>query len=294
MKNYLNLIFVLLLSSVSINAQSYIPIPLENTFWKHNVGGGEPGCVCNSQYVLYTNGDTLVNNQTYTKFDFYGDIDCPCISPTINFGIIRQDSVARKVYMIEKDSTEEKILYDFSQQVGDTVNSMLSKIFTQQVFLTITSIDSIQIDGIYHKRFNILNSSTQLIEGVGSTRGFLHDFEQFESLCDLICINSNEQTIYPSSSSQCNLALGVKNKEYLNSDNISIFPNPTSTSLNISSSNESFQQIEIFNSIGEKIKIITCEGKNLEINISEIESGFYSIKITRLNGNSFYQKFIKP
>lgn len=293
MKNYFFLFFTFSLSFASIQAQNYIPIPLDNTFWKHNVGGGEPGCVCNSQYVLYTNGDTLVNNQTYTKFDFYGDINCPCISPTINFGIIRQDSIARKVYMIEKDSTQEKVLYDFSQQIGDTVNSLLSKIFTQQLILIISNIDSIQIDGVYHKRFHFLNNLTQLIEGIGSTRGFLHDFEQFESFCELVCINSSEQTIYPSSSSLCNLALDVENKEYLNSDNISIFPNPTSTLLNISSSNESIQKIEIVNQIGEKIKLINCEGKNREINISELESGFYYIKITSSRDNSVLQKFVK-
>ncbi len=64
-------------------------------------------------------------------------------------GAIRQDTLARKVFIVLPDSITESILYDFTQNVGDTLNSILSDFCYPDI---ISSIDSILIGNTYHRK----------------------------------------------------------------------------------------------------------------------------------------------
>ncbi len=60
-------------------------------------------------------------------------------------------------------------------------------------------------------------------------------------------------------------------------DNILIYPNPTSDILHIEAENRIIKNVELFNTLGQRI--LTKESNFLNINIKDIETGLYSIKI---------------
>ncbi len=68
----INLLFYFVLAFNYLNAQNYIPIPLENTFWRISEGGGEPACICSREIICKTENDSLYNGITYKKVNFYG------------------------------------------------------------------------------------------------------------------------------------------------------------------------------------------------------------------------------
>ncbi|AXG71438.1 internalin-J [Kordia sp. SMS9] len=74
-----------------------------------------------------------------------------------------------------------------------------------------------------------------------------------------------------------------------NSNNkIKIYPNPAKNNLYIES-NQQIETIEIYTLLGEKV----VEAKTTTINISNLNSGIYLIKIISLNRNVLTKKFIK-
>jgi hypothetical protein len=68
---------------------------------------------------------------------------------------------------------------------------------------------------------------------------------------------------------------------------ISIYPNPTQNLLFFS---EELNQIEIYTSLGQKVK--TFE-KGTHINLSNIPKGTYFLKAKSATGKSIHQKFLK-
>ena len=287
------LIIVFLASVNFVNSQNYIPIPLENTFWRIYEGGGEPGCICNREIVCQTAGDSLFNNLNYTKINFYGSNTCGCMGfiGLQNNVLIRQNVQDRKVYIIEKDSLTEKILYDFTQIAGDTLKSILAKNNVNQPMIgIIQNIDSILINGIYHRRINILNNSFQIIEGVGSTSGFLGILFPFEWTTTLTCMSNNIETLYPNNTINCssNLSLSKFSKTKL-----TLSPNPSSKTISLSLENSlETQSIKIYSYLGQEIKVLDFE-KNADIDVSDLVNGIYFMELILTNGNSSREKFVK-
>ncbi len=77
----------------------------------------------------------------------------------------------------------------------------------------------------------------------------------------------------------------------LNTNNISIYPNPTSDIVNITGNN--IQSVEVYNVLGQIIEVIdNIDVNNLTINTSNYNKGTYLLKITSDN-NAIIQKIIK-
>ena len=76
-------------------------------------------------------------------------------------------------------------------------------------------------------------------------------------------------------------------EKYGNYNDVSIFPDPTSSTINIQSINP-LGTITIYNTVGQLIMQQTTKEKNIEINLSNQSSGFYLIK-----SNNSYIRVIK-
>ena len=88
--------------------------------------------------------------------------------------------------------------------------------------------------------------------------------------------------------SVCSLCVGIR--EY-NLRNIKIYPNPSSTSLHIES-DQFFEnsEIEIINSLGQLILKLPYANS---IDVAQLSTGFYSLKIVSQNKETYNYKFIK-
>ena len=101
----------LLLFAQKVNSQTYTPLLNQVNEWHFTTCFS--GCLTD---VYWTDGDTTVNGHTYKILDGFHYIS--------RSFLIREDVQTRKVYMLINNPPAhsfEKLLYDFSIQVGDTM-----------------------------------------------------------------------------------------------------------------------------------------------------------------------------
>lgn len=83
-----------------------------------------------------------------------------------------------------------------------------------------------------------------------------------------------------------NSALSVSDNNM--STTFSVYPNPTRGILNITTE-EQLEKIEVYNYIGQKV----IESTQLQINITQLNSGMYLLKVYGENGQVGIKRFIK-
>lgn len=267
---------------------------MQNAEWFQYGGIGLLSCpTCTFvDYKYYTDGDTLINAQTYVKIK---KLEVPSINDVSLYpaytGAIRQDTLNKRIYVVLTDSTTEHILYDFSLQVGDTNNSVLHTLASDCLGFnteTIYLIDTIQVNGNDHRVFHFQGSCTgsgvSYIEGIGSDFGLL-----FPNLMDmeeshLNCLKINNQPYYPYSNANCTLptTISVNNLDLLL--DIRIFPNPTSESLSISLPENSLKTDgRLFDQTGKEVLRFNLSGGDNQLDIRGLKSGIYTLKIDYQN-----------
>ena len=80
--------------------------------------------------------------------------------------------------------------------------------------------------------------------------------------------------------------------EYTKNFTIKVFPNPVSNTIFISAEQTEFEssEIEITNCLGQIILILPFQN---QVDVSDLTSGYYSIKIITSSKQEYYSKFIK-
>src|ERR1700758_4834055 len=161
MKKILQNLFILMLclSTKSIEAQVYNKF-LNNSSWyeSSNSGFGMP-----INYFYYNQStDTIIKGLTYSKILVTGG--------TTFFS--REDTIAKKVYMLTANDTAEFILYDFGMNIGDTVYGKLLGWGTgTEAKLILRTIDTVNTLAGPRRRFSLSDASTfngySSIEGIG-------------------------------------------------------------------------------------------------------------------------------
>ncbi len=118
--------------------------------------------------------------------------------------------------------------------------------------------------------------------------GLIHRYQVGEDAGYLV----NDQTLfyYSRGGNSCGtygqLSLGV-NDVYIN-NKIQIFPNPATTGLTIKANN-TISKIDIINLVGQTVLARDCNNSKIELDVSQLPSGVYFIKIN----STEVQKFIK-
>ncbi len=131
----MKLFILLLFSSTTFYANGqtsiYHEFPDSNSLWNFESSGH---CFLFSQtftdfYSITFAGDTVIQGQNYHKLSspfvkMVGTHSCG-VNEAGYKGAIREDVTARKVYYFSQSDTTEKLLYDFTMEVGDTVRGCL-------------------------------------------------------------------------------------------------------------------------------------------------------------------------
>lgn len=235
------LIIILALAAQLTNAQTtfYHKFPDSAAIWNyHFYGCIYFGNTVIENYSIILTGDTIINNLNYNKLNInFIQANYPnSCGATIGYkGAIRQDTLAKKVYIVPPAQTSEQLFYDFTLQVGDTVKGYIAKHSDWYTELVI-SIDSVLIGNSFRKRWNIDTCyNISIIEGIGSTYGLIEsgtpcntDVYQYS----LNCFSQNGSSLYPTTTSSCELITSFGSADK-NSNKILIFPNPSTGSFTI-------------------------------------------------------------
>ena len=72
---------------------------------------------------------------------------------------------------------------------------------------------------------------------------------------------------------------GVKELE---SGSVSIFPNPTTNRFTVEA--QGLNHVTVFNTMGQKVYEMSCQGESVDINLNNVETGVYVVRITTDNG----------
>lgn len=301
MKNLLLLILITYALPTKAQTSIYHPFPDSNAVW--NVNYSLYWCNLfdpfNEQYSYLIDGDTTINSTTYHKIiSPFIEKTIPTCTSYVNRsgykGCIRQDTTLKQVYLIPGSNNVEEILYDFSLQVGDTLNGYL---FQSCPAIVVISIDSILIDNSFRKRWWVMptfleSDSSSIIEGIGFSIGL------FEYSCIFIdgpttlltCFRQNGNTLYPNFSTTCDIITTNSNIPELNST-FSFYPNPFHSTATFNS-NTLKAKLKIYNTFGKIERIETIISHSITINRNGLSDGIYFYQLVNENGLIANGKFI--
>jgi len=263
-----NLILIFVLSqAMIINAQTYHPFPESNAIWHEYFQG-------NSYHYAYQNilrnSDTIINNLTFHRLYRHGySPDTSCI------GALAEDS-SRRIFFFDIDSKYVFLLYDFSLDVGDTMfypDTACGNYCYSFNYEVVTGIDYI-FDGVdSRRRFQM--SGDYWFEGIGSIQGLLHPITPLLTCyCDwdLVYFSHGDTVEY--------WPYDIDNiHETDRSDEIKIYPNPSSEYVVFDFSGIDNAPFEIINSLGKIAYKGYISGVKVTLNTRNFFPGIYYLKI---------------
>lgn len=283
-----------LLTTLFSNAQlpDYLP---ESAQWRIDAIGlsSQYPCWYKDQMVCRIQGDSTIGNYTYKKImshALYTEYAInpggggTCGSPYIHdelYALIRQDSLRMYIYADNQD----KLLYDFDLQVGDTLPLTYNN-FSDTI--TVTSISTLQVGNETRKVFvfNNENEIDTLFEGIGHNWGFIGPMQVFEFYeIDLKCFSAYDTTWYPYLDAPCDL--NVSNGKELVTENIQVFPNPTRSGWDIQFPDATDDvRIRLLSVSGEEqaVQTIKTGTNSWSISADQLNSGVYILQFQTING----------
>lgn len=307
-KSMFNLLLVI---SFGVTAQKYVPFPTENASWSEihvQQGSCEPAGYCKYQYKML--GDTTINSVLYHKI-YKQDDSLATSKNAVYLGALREDS--KKIYFRSRYTNQENRLYDFSKNVGDTLNNLNSDMNlygnSPMSSGTITAIDSILINARYRKLFHldVLKNGNVWIEGIGCTNGLFNSAPPAltsNNTWYLICYHQNNQVKFVNNDSQLNYVApritcfpstidGVNTPKEKKSFTVS--PNPVKDVLivQLTSENVPGATMEIINVLGKRVKTISISNSSeYKLDLTDCSAGIYYVMLKYKNKTES-QKIIK-
>ena len=70
----------------------------------------------------------------------------------------------------------------------------------------------------------------------------------------------------------------------LEANSVSVFPNPTTSQFTIEG--EGLNHVTVFNTMGQKVYEMNCQGESVDVNLSHVETGVYMVRISTVNGET--------
>lgn len=285
---------LLLLAFGNSHGQAYFPFPLSNALWTERHAISE--AMVDYQCYGLKEDSILVAGVSYRKL--YRSADS-ILDASEYCGGLRE--AGKRIYYYDAGSKSERLLYDFSVRVGDTV--MPGGMGAKGI---VSSIDSMLISGVYRKRFNFQTFygtpcfSGSWVEGLGNTNfGGLLGSVLMEPTCDcgsrLICFKEKNTYVYhnprfagmdcfgpvlaiPDVGSGLQMSL--------------ISPNPI-YSTGYFSNTANFRKMVIYSITGRQVSAIDLEpGQSVSIRKEDYPSGIYFYQLSGGTAGTFTAKLV--
>ena len=269
-------VFVFFISLISYS--QYLPMLEEGNAWGSKTSHQEEP----TTYYQFEIGEEVeINNVLYKRIYLNNQVT--------NCSIREEDGI---VYQIES-SNQEKILFDFTLEVGDTFNHPFFSCFMSgNGPTTVLSVNTQFIAGQDRKVLEMSGFSDEFwIEGIGSTAGGLFgDVNWIEGESSLICFNHKGETYFFNNNTECNIVLS--NNEF-SINKISVIPNPISEKSILQLPIEAaIDLLVIYNLSGKIIKEEIITTNNYTINNIDYASGLYFYQIFSNGKHIKTDKFI--
>lgn len=313
MKKFVFSLFLVLATTIACAQTSvYHPFPEANAFWSEHVSG-VPFEICDKdQYIL--TGDTAINGVTYQKLRYYVKRYYLHQNLCLYYGsyriydfykgAIRNDIAGKRIWFMEANHSNEKVLYDFDLNLNDILppSFINDPNFSPGTYNIVKSVDSVLVGAVYHSRYGLAISNhpgniyVYLIEGVGSTFGLFGSFgllnPEFEIHSYLECLSVSGQAVYPDASVSCpSIITEVVNIE--KDEIFSIFPNPMQEFASIRlPANVNQADLTIYDFSGKRVAFYKSIRDNQILNRVGLPNGIYICHFEFGNGKFVSSKLI--
>lgn len=259
-----------------------------------------------SSYALTFKGDTVITGSNYMKvveYELDGKHDCqypPCFQATIPYsvisttiiGYIKEDKIAKKINFIPLQNyyckIDEHEIFDFSLNIGDSLNFCVRKNLSQGNSQLNPMVDSVKNNLIYNKNRNTIYTvgiktnyglpaigQVRIIEGIGYDKFGILFRDIFTGFCE-------------GSLNNCNFSTATQN--VIVEPKIQIFPNPASDNLFVQSE-EIIKEIGVYDISGS---LVIVQKQPNTVDVSTLPRGLYFMKIYFSNYKvPYYYKFSK-
>jgi hypothetical protein len=287
--------FLVIFSSLLGMSQAYHPLIRPNTYWDVGYRIEVQFCYTSAHRYEFIFGDTTVNGHSYRNTRRYpitgepgpGMTICPPYQVMNQWAIMhymREDTLSKKVYVYcNYCNPTDQLLYDFSLNEGDTLNSEYA---TGGNDLVITSVsDTVLFNGQVRKKFSFIDPfgvPCCYVESIGSPYGL---FERLITLLggssDLMCVKEIG----------VNLA-GIICDTYftgvtqINDDPVSVFPNPAHDKITVTLEG-SFQPcvLKLFDTRGREVLATKLSTDENVIPVSQLDPGIYIYRLRSENSS---------
>ena len=308
MKKVLLLVFAVYGFAATYAQQTYhpVPFPTGKAYWceRYDSVGNRNGLLdyFRIRNIFFLNGeDTVMSGIRYKKlyFSFNGDTANACY-----YGGIYEDSLRRVWYNGEKPPHIEDfhvhptlnnyscMLYDFSLEVGDTIDH---EFMTNTDAEVISLIDTIEIGGVLRKRIHFENRDFTWIEGIGSSFGLLF-YNGETPTCDmcpnnlLLCYIQNGSLVYHLENSEnieCFSTNAISSPE--STPSITAYPNPAKNRLTVDFGGAQFETLQVINTAGVVVREVRLGGQtHYSLPLKGLPAGVYLYRLQ--NGESSIQR----
>ena len=283
------------LFALNLNAQDYQYIPLVKPgiqIW--TTTAATEGYRHYNRFAL-TEEDTLMEGLTYKRLYWFTDsVFNPLTSECI--GGLRENEQKQVFYKgsagYDNEDWRNGMLFDFSLSVGDTFYFQSAGIME----FIVGYIDTVEIGGIPRKQFYLVNYFShnfvcKIIEGIGNEFGLLFDIVtslqlKAHTTGELLCYEHDGDLQYMSEYvTNCSNPFAGLNDIIEEDNSITLYPNPASKDVNISSENI-INYIEVFNSLGQKVYQTNVKAKGKTLDINSLSKGVYIIGVNTDKGYS--------
>lgn len=301
---------VALLSMISCSLASaqtsvYHPFPDSNASWCILTGCLDGSCNGDYGYIVdQLVGDTIVDGMLYHKVQetYFPSSNNNCCTPPLGLGsgYLREDTANKKVYWRGEIMGQDTLLYDFSLQIGDTLNGLMGSC---PISWVVQTIDSTIVGSDYHKRINFdadTCNGFSIIEGIGSTQGLTNcPYPPFEMATILQCVTVADELVY---SLVCGSALnpceGLTNSSSVPSvqrtSNVQVTPNPTTGLLRLDGPvDQAPFELTVMDMAGQVVDRKMIPALPAIINVSFLSKGVYSLWIIQRDGKASHAEFIR-
>ena len=273
----LSLILVILTYIVAVNGQDYRQFPKssEKPLWviKTTYPYIEDNNDIHCDYIGMI-GDTLINSNEYSKIYYLSDTISDVNYISSYYGALREES--KKIFFIDANEQKEKLVFDFSKNINDTIFFDSTRIPPEPIILN--NIDTIILKGSNYIRYST-ECGDQWIEGIGNTEW--STFNTCPPLPDngsytrLSCFKLNDTIIYGQDCKCQSIVTGTN--EFNTNNSLMLFPNPVVNKVFIKNSTGEKLTIQVYTIKGELI--LTQLISSNSIDLSTLNSGMYFLTI---------------
>ncbi len=270
---------VLLLLSAEAKSQAYVyhPFPDSNFTWKGYtacIGGG-------GHWSCNIRGDTLINGITYKNIGNIASI--------LFMGSIRVDT-SKKVffYNYKEYVNHERLLYDFSFSVGDTISSLATG-----ELLNVYLVDTPSYFGIPRRTLHLRTAGgadkDKWIEGVGSHLGPLSLSKVSPGYCAWSCLCQafdDSLLVFERNDYLSNLCFPTSSiLEVKGLYIVKVYPNPSTTyfTLQLSSSPSTPTHFQLYDALGRPVMREAINTETTALQRGNLPTGIYFWQLESAN-----------